>query len=272
MSEWNAMTYEGKDTILRVVQEEANRFFALAEAPGAWDAPTACEGWAVRDAAGHIVDTIEGYFPAFDAARGMAEDKPAHGLPRMAELANAGAKSLSSGLGQTELMDRLRADQQKLMEMLQALGPDDWTGLMVTHPYMGPVPAFFYAAGQLMDFGVHSWDIRQGTGRAHGLSGDAADLLVPFMFSLWQGTVRQERDTTPFQIGIRVSGRNAGDYRITVDGSGMTYEQAAVDDLPAVLEFDAGSLVLTTFGRCNAGTVRGDQTIGDRYLNLFFRI
>ena len=37
---------------------------------------------------------------------------------------------------------------------------------MVTHPYMGPVPAFFYAAGQLMDYGVHSWDIREGSG--HG--------------------------------------------------------------------------------------------------------
>jgi hypothetical protein len=31
MSEWNAMTYEGKDTILRVVRHEAERFFALAD-------------------------------------------------------------------------------------------------------------------------------------------------------------------------------------------------------------------------------------------------
>jgi uncharacterized protein (TIGR03083 family) len=271
MNEWNGMTYEGKDTMLRVVQEEADRFYALAEAPGAWDAPTACENWAVKDAAAHIVDTVEGYFPAFDAARGTAEDKPPAGLPSMSELANAGAKALSS-LPQGELMDRLRSDQQKLMEMLQALGPDDWTGLMVTHPYMGPVPAFFYAAGQLMDFGVHSWDIRQGTGRAHGLSGDAADLLVPFMFALWQGTVKADRDPAPFQIGIRVSGRNAGDYRVTVDENGMAYEPGDLGDLPTVIEFDAGSFVLTTFGRSNAGTVRGDQDVADRYLNLFFRI
>ena len=31
MSEWNAMTYEGKDTILRVVRREAGEMFALAE-------------------------------------------------------------------------------------------------------------------------------------------------------------------------------------------------------------------------------------------------
>jgi hypothetical protein len=35
MSEWNGMTYAGKDTILRVVREEAGRMFALAEQPGA---------------------------------------------------------------------------------------------------------------------------------------------------------------------------------------------------------------------------------------------
>ena len=36
MSEWNAMTYQGKDTILRVVKDQAGQMFALAEQPGAW--------------------------------------------------------------------------------------------------------------------------------------------------------------------------------------------------------------------------------------------
>ena len=55
MTEWNAMTYAGKDTILRVVRDEAARMFELAEQPGAWDAPTACESWQVRDVIGHVV-------------------------------------------------------------------------------------------------------------------------------------------------------------------------------------------------------------------------
>jgi len=53
MSEWNAMTYAGKDTILRVVRNEATRLFALAERPDAWDAPTACPGWSTRDVVAH---------------------------------------------------------------------------------------------------------------------------------------------------------------------------------------------------------------------------
>jgi hypothetical protein len=52
----------------------------------------------------------------------------------------------------------------------------------------------------------------------------------------------------------------------------MQYEPGTTDDLPAVVDFDAGSLVLTTFGRCNAGTARGDASLADRFLNLFFRI
>ena len=39
-----------------------------------------------------------------------------------------------------------------------------------------------------------------------------------------------------------------------------------------MIEFDPGSFVLTAFGRSNAGTIRGDVAVADRFLNLFFRI
>jgi uncharacterized protein (TIGR03083 family) len=270
MSQWNAMTYEGKDTILRVVREEAEGFFALASSPEAWTAQSACSDWTTRDIVGHIVDTTEGYFAAFDAARGGGEAPPPHGLGIMHERANEMAQAFR-GVSQDELLERLRTDYAKMNEMLEALGPDDWTGLMVSHAYMGPVPAFFYAAGQLMDYGVHSWDIREGTGKGHALSGDAADLLVPFMFAIWQGTVAAETVKEPVEIGIRVSGRNGGDYKVSVTDQGMTYEPSDLDGL-TVLEFDAGSLVLTAFGRGNFGTLRGDRQVAERFLNSFFRI
>ena len=270
MGEWDAMSYEGKDTILRVVRQEADRMFALAEPPGAWEAPTACRGWQTRDVIGHLVDTTEGYFEAFDAARAK-QKREAYGLAGMLERANTGATRFRES-SQTEMMDRIRTDFDKMMGILEPIEPEEWTGFIVDHFYMGPVPAFFYAAGQLMDYAVHSWDIREGAGGAHALNGEAADLLVPFMFVLWQSTVRPDADLTPFQLGIRLSGKNGGDYRISVGEGGMTYEQAAVDDLPTVIEFDPGSMVLATFGRCNTGTVRGDPALADRYLNLFFSI
>ena len=41
---------------------------------------------------------------------------------------------------------------------------------------------------------------------------------------------------------------------------------------PSLIEFDAASLVLRTYNRMNSGTVRGDQELAERYLNLFFSI
>ncbi len=271
MSEWNAMTYEGKDTILRVVRREADEMFALAGQPGAWDAPTACESWRVRDVIGHIVDTTEGYFSAFDTARAGAEAPAAYGLAVMHERAGRAGQALGEET-QQELLSRARTDLDKMMGILEPLTADEWTGLIVPHAYMGPVPAFVYAGGQLMDYGVHTWDIRQGSGHAHALSADAADLLVPFMFIIWQSTIRPDADLSPFSIGIRVSGRNAGDTRVSISDAGMSYEPGSIDDLPAMLEFDPGSMVLTAFGRVNGGTASGDTALANRFLNLFFRI
>jgi hypothetical protein len=209
---------------------------------------------------------------AFETARSGAAASAAFGLAGMHE--RAGEQAIALGvLSQQEAMDRVRGDLGKMMGILEPLTADEWTGFMVPHFYMGPVPAFFYAAGQLMDYGVHTWDIRQGTGRGHGMYGDAADLLVPFMFVLWQSTIKADADLSPFSIGIRVTGgQNAGEYRVSISDKGMAYEPGSLDDLPTVIEFSAGSLVLTAFGRANAGTVRGDAALANRFLNLFFAI
>src|SRR5262249_37358027 len=101
--EWNAMTYAGKDTILRVVREEASRMFALADEPGAWNAPTACESWQVKDVIGHLVDTTEGYFKAFEVARSGVAAPAAYGLAGMHERAGETAQAFGE-LSQSEMM------------------------------------------------------------------------------------------------------------------------------------------------------------------------
>jgi hypothetical protein len=98
-------------------------------------------------------------------------------------------------------------------------------------------------------------------------------LLVPFMFGIWAATIRTTSQIEPFEIGVRITtGPNAGGTRISVSPDGMTYEQKDVSDLPAVVEFDPGSFVLTAFGRFNGGTVRGDKALADSFLGMFFRI
>src|SRR3954467_11769347 len=106
MSTWNAMTYEGKDTILRVVQREAEQFLALASPPEAWERPTrSCPGWTTRDVVGHITDPTEGYFAAFAAARGGPAAPEPHGLANMSRVVDERATAFR-GVSQAEMLER----------------------------------------------------------------------------------------------------------------------------------------------------------------------
>jgi catechol 2,3-dioxygenase-like lactoylglutathione lyase family enzyme len=46
---------------------------------------------------------------------------------------------------------------------------------------------------------------------------------------------------------------------VNITAEGLGYAREDVSGLPAVIEFVSGSLVLTAFGRMNAGAIRGDR-------------
>jgi uncharacterized protein (TIGR03083 family) len=272
MDAWNFMSPESRDNLRRAVRSESDAMFALVEDPAAWEGATAAGAWEARDVIGHMVDTTEGYFVGFDAARGKGEPNEVIGLPDMAANVDAGARRFRE-VDREELLARLRADRDEINAIFDGLTDEEWTSLMVPHTYMGPLPAFFYPLFQLVDYAVHNWDIREGIGAPHALSAEAADLLVPLNFVLWSATTRAGAHTEPAQLGIRVtSGANAGEHRISIGPDGVSAEPGSVDDLPAVLDFDPASLILTAYGRMNAGTVRGDHALAQRFLGGFFRI
>jgi uncharacterized protein (TIGR03083 family) len=273
-TQWDATNPASKDALLRAVREEAERMFQLAEAPENWEKPTASGHWQVRDIIGHMVDVTEGYLKAFETARSGGTAPAPHGLLVMSQLLDDHAQAFRQ-LSQDEMMQRIRDDFEQMMTVFEGLSDEDWTGLMVPHPFMGPVPAFFYPTFHLVDYGVHGWDIRQGLGMASGLSGDVADFLAPIMFILWQATTVPDRiGSEPIQAGLRVSGRNGGFWRVNVSDSGYAFERTDEDgaNLPVIFDFDPGSLVLTAYGRMNGGTAYGDQELADRYRGLFHSI
>ena len=224
----------------------------------------------MRDIVGHLVDTTEGYFVGFDAAHGRGTAPDPLGVRTMNEHVDAGALAFR-GTPQDELITRLDKDRAEMLAIIEGLDADAWGGFMVPHKYMGPLPSCFYPVAQLVDYAVHSWDIRQGTGRPHALDGDAADLLVPFCFIVWQSTA-ECADVEPFTVGVRISGSNGGDTRVSVTPRASPWSPATSTTCRVVLEFDAASFVLTAMGRINAGTARGDARLAERFTNLFFRI
>jgi uncharacterized protein (TIGR03083 family) len=271
MNAWNFMDYASKGNLLDAVRRESTEFFALAEDPTWWRAPTGAGDWQVRDVFGHLIDTTETYFVGFDAAHGDGQPPESVPLTDMAIHVDVGARRFRD-LKREDAIERLRVALAKMLEIEDALGEEEWAS-PVPHKYMGPLPSFFYPVFQLVDYAVHSWDIREGTGRAHGLESRSADLLVPLCHVLWTATPLVEPDTEVMEVGIRItSGGNAGDTKYTVTPEGVTGSPDPIDDLPVVIEFDPASFVLTAYGRTNAGTIHGDRALAHRFLNSFYRI
>ncbi len=96
-------------------------------------------------------------------------------------------------LSKQQAVARLKTASDKLFEIFDALNAQQWSGEMVTHTYMGPLPTCFFAAFQLIDYSIHSWDIKVGLGREEPLSDAAAVTLIPFMLIVLQYTVDAER-------------------------------------------------------------------------------
>ena len=272
MSAWNFMDYASKGNLLEGIRRESAEMFALAADADTWTAPTGAGHWQVRDVFGHLLDTTETYFVGFDSVQGEGSGPPAVALTDMATHADQGAQGFRT-LSREQALERLRGDLDRMLTIEEGLTEQDWGGLQVPHKYMGPLPALFYPVFQLVDYSVHSWDIREGSGRPHALEARSADLLVPLCFVLWTATATVGPDTTPMQVGVRItSGENAGDTRIDVGPDGLSTSPGDVDDLPAWIEFDPASFVLTAYGRINAGTIHGDRDLAQRFLAGFFRI
>jgi uncharacterized protein (TIGR03083 family) len=268
------MDYSAKDLVLDVVKTERGKFYAIIDVPQNWESPTRSGHWQVRDLAGHMIDVTEGYLTRWDMAR-RKEEAGALGLPVMARELDRVALTYRN-LPREEVITRLKSSSDKLMTILDGLSAEQWGSFNVTHIFMGPLPMFFYPAFQIMDYGVHGWDMRMGLGETNAKVDErAAGVLVPYMFILMQYTVDEESakgvDTT---YGIVVDGEWGGKWRVTVKDGKFTYEPTTdVSGLAAVFHYpDPSEFVLTAFQRIQGGEATGDPTVIAQVRKLFFRI
>lgn len=270
----NPMAYSSKDEVLNVVRTERSRFYDVIDNSDNWNVDTRCEGWEVRDLVGHMIDVTEGYLNRWDMAR-KGELPDGVGLAVMGDTLNEGALALRS-LARDDAISRLKAASDKMMATFESLSEEEWGGFNVAHKFMGPLPTFFYPAFQIMDYGVHTWDMHWGLGDKDAkLDERTAGVLIPYMFILWQYTVDQEAAKgVNLTYGIKVDGEWGGQWKVTVtDGQ---WSNEAVDDLSdvqAVFHYKHPSdLVLTAYQRIQGGETSGDSEVINKVRSLFFSI
>ena len=271
----NTMSYAGKPVVLDVIRTERKVFYDLIGDPANWEVQTRCTDWETRDLVGHMIDVTEGYLDRWEAAR-KGETREVVGLLVMAEQASQRATAFRS-LPRHEAIARLKAASDKMLATFEAITEDEWNNFLVTHRYMGPLPALFYPAFHVMDYGVHPWDIRYGLGeKTRKLDERVAGVLIPHMlFALMPSTVDAESAKgLDIVYGIDISGAWGGKWRATVkDGKFEAKPEADnFDGCQAIFSYDPSDFVLTAFLRFPGGAARGDPEVIDKVRNLFFRI
>jgi uncharacterized protein (TIGR03083 family) len=275
MTAVNSMDFSGKDTVLDVVRKEASDFFKLVDDPKNWNVQTRCTEWEVRDVVGHMIDVTEGYLTRWDKAH-KKESANSAGLLVMSHDLNQGAQAFRS-LKREEAISRLKGDYGKMMDIFQKLTPDEWNNFMVVHPFMGPLPTLFYPAFHVMDYGVHTWDIRYGLGeKTRELDERTAGVLIPYMlFALLPSTVDAASSRgVDVTYGVKISGEWGGKWRASVkDGKFEAKpESGNFEGCDSIFEFDPSDFVLTAFQRFPGGAARGDYQAINTVRNLFFTI
>jgi uncharacterized protein (TIGR03083 family) len=270
----NPMSAEGKDTVMTVLRRDRDNFTRLVSDPKNWNVETRCTGWETRDLVGHMIDVMEGYFKNWEAAR-AGKDGSARGLTGLGESLNDHALDFRK-LSREEALDRFKKDAQKLDKMLDELTPQEWEGFMVWHPFAGPVPAGFYGTFQIMDYGVHPYDIEYGLGNKLATIDEAtAGLILPFAFVFWQYTVDEKvAKGQEFTYGIQVDGPWGGKWRATVKEGKWSSEpeQGDFEGCDALIHFNnAADAVLTFFQRFPGGSASGDENVINTIRQLHFR-
>jgi hypothetical protein len=174
------------------------------------------------------------------------------------------------------MVENVTYNSDKMLAIFDALTAEEWSGFNVTHPYMGPLPTFFYPAFHVMDYGIHTWDMNWGLGQKDAkLDERTAGVLVPYMFILMMSTVDQESvKGLDIEFGVKVDGEWGGQWRVRVKDGAYTYAPADnLDGVQALFHFkNASDFVLTTFQRFPGGETSGDPKVIDQVRHMFFRI
>jgi uncharacterized protein (TIGR03083 family) len=267
----NVMDHSGKEFLLNLDRAERAEFYKLLdEAP--WEGPTASGHWQVRDLCGHLLDVTEGYLERFAMARSGQEAPAPLGLTIMASKLDENAQAFRT-LSKEQAIARLKTSSDKLFEIFDALDEQQWSGEMVPHTYMGPLPACFFAAFQLIDYSIHSWDIKVGLGRDEPLSDDAAITLIPFMLIVIQYTVDAERSKgMKCKFGINIEGSGGGSWAVDIDGTTVNIVEGSTEGCETVFDFDPNDFVLSTYQRRRGGRPSGDLELAEKVRDLLFKI
>lgn len=245
---------------------------------GAWDGPTNCPPWQVRDLAAHIVSSGES--AAASIRQGVAEQVDA-GITaearerRQAWLVESGPSGVATALlAVTDLFDRTYADL-------------DEAGLSaICYHRRGNRPARWYVVHRLAEVAFHGWDLRLSLGEQPELADEVAALMLPTLLEsnaprTYAAGLSAERGVGERYV-LAVADEPAARWLVRVDPDALTAEPldaAAAPEADVTITASASALALLVYGRRTLGELfqakavwlDGDAQVAERFSLIFPR-
>lgn len=259
-------------------ESECLKAYLHALPPEAWERPSACARWLVRDVVAHLVDS--GAFYTASITRGLhGELTPFAGHPPAGSVNGLSAAPLTA--------DRVLAACQHLGDAVLTAFDDttDRFNHLVTHLPAEAAETLCYHPGnmisvrtfvglRLLELVMHGWDIRSQFEPSAPLSPESAAVLVGFWpeFITW-GLRPDSTRSTPVRCRFAFTEPMPHAYDIVVARQTVHMEPAR--ELPAHVIFrcDAATFVFLMCGRSPLDTLitNGQVTVdGDRGLVAAF--
>ncbi len=265
---------------IAVGESERLKEYLSSLPPEAWNKPSACDRWEVRDVVAHLAWLAEAYTERIhESLQGDStpEGQPAPGSIRAASLADGNAQSAITRreeAGGQVLSDFIKTNDQ-LNQLMATLGPQDWDR---PHYYasLGTEPLRFRPDLWISELAMHGWDIRSRLELESHLSDESLPVLmdvvpgqlVRFIFS------PRTRLPAPIRYRCELTGAGARNKDIVVEGDKAGMGPVGTGNADVTIQCDTETFNLIALGRLTFDTaIAADRlTIqGDSSLALEFQ-
>ena len=250
----------------------------------AWNKPSACDLWEVRDVVAHLAGVAGSYIERIHQS--LQEDSSAlEGQPAPGPVS---ASSFSEGNAQRAIFRRERLGDQvfsdfiktndQLNQLMATLGPQDWDK---PHYYasLGTEPMRFRPDLWISELAMHGWDIRSRLEPDAHLTDECLPVLmdvIPGQLTRFNFSPRP-RLPAPILYRCELTGAGARNSDIVVEGEKASMEPAGTGQADLTFHCDTETFILIALGplaidtaiAAERLTIRGDNRLAREFPRWF---
>jgi uncharacterized protein (TIGR03083 family) len=261
---------------VKLLQHESERLkrYLNALPPEAWNRPSSCAGWEVRDVVAHLVLQAE-VFTEW-VYRGLQGDASApEGLPD-AGTVNAGSMSevlakmsvdRRQSLGD-QLLSTFSSTSDQFNQLLAGARPSDWD--KPCYHVFGTIPLRAFIDDRITELALHRWDIRSSLESEVHLSHGSLPAIMDWIPGTVGWVFRSgPRLPVPVRYRFEVTGPATSRSDLIVEGDRANMEPSGIAKANATFHCDAETFVLMMCGRLTPDSAVADGRMsveGDRGL------